>query len=221
MLLPFLLFTQARRILLFLTIGFFVAWIEMAITQGAGGSVHHSILLWPLPAVFLGIAFAQMSLVPGKAGPWLLALVTLAIAGANLVALNEYLYAFIRNGSAGSWTDAIRPLARTIEDLRASRVIVYDWGIGVPLEVMSKERIAPQYADRPMLPTSINEAEDPDAVWVGHTDGNEQFQGANGRFTAGAKAVGFEKQLLSTIADSHGRPVFQVFRLRRAPHVVQ
>jgi len=225
LLLPLMLFTPAKRILLFLLVAFFAAWVQMAITHKAGGAVHHIILLWPLPAIFLGIVFAQASLPLGKAGPWLLALITMAIVGANLVSLNEYLYAFIRNGAAGSWSDAIQPLAKSIPDLHPRRVIVDDWGIAIPVEVMNQERIHPEYAELPMFPASIDERErefrmarleDTGVVWVGHTAGNEQFPGSDARLMQDAQAQGFDKELLSTVTDSHGRAMFQVFRLHRA-----
>jgi len=38
-----------RRAVLFALIAMTVAWLQMAITANAGGSVHHTILLWPLP----------------------------------------------------------------------------------------------------------------------------------------------------------------------------
>jgi len=225
LLLPILFRTKARRILLFLTIAFFVAWIQMAITQGAGGAVHHSILLWPLPAMFIGIAWAEASVAAGRVGPWLLALVTLVIAGSNVVALNEYLYAFLRNGAHGSWSDGVRPLVRNLAEARPHRVVVYDWGISIPLEVMTKEKILPQWGDDPMFPDSISAAErkfrmdkleDPGAVWVGYTDGNEQFPGINARIAASLRAAGFEKGQVAIVADSGGRPMYQLFHVQRA-----
>ncbi len=215
---------KARRSLLFLLIAFFVAWFQMAITQNAGAALHHTILLWPLPAMFLGIAFAEASLAAGRAGLWLLILSTVVIAGSNLAVLNEYLYTFIRNGAGGTWTDAIGPLVRDIVAAQPSRVVVYDWGIFQPVEVITRERILPQWGDDPLFPPSINEEErkfrmekleDPGAIWVGHTDGYEQFSGINARVVAGARAVGFEKMPLFVVNDSHGRPMFQVFRWRR------
>ena len=224
LLLPLLLLTHARRTLLFVLIAYVVAWVQMAITQTAGGAVHHTILLWPLPVMFMGIAFAQASYALGRAGPWLLALVTLLIVSANVVVLNEYLYAFVRNGAQGVWSDAVRPLVKQIVDAQPRRVIVYDWGIAVPVEVMTKERVFPEWSDDPMFPPSISEPErkfrrekleDTAAVWVGHTDGNEQFPGINARVAASVRAAGFEKVPVSIVTDSHGRPMFQLFRLRK------
>jgi len=230
LLFPLIFFTRARRILLFLLLAFITAWVQMAITHNAGGTVHHIILLWPLPAIFLGVTFAQASLRLARAGPWLLALVTLTILGANLVSLNEYLYAFIRNGAAGSWSDAIKPLAKNIPNLHPSRVIVYDWGIAIPVEVINRERIHPEYAELPMFPASIGETErkfrterleDPGAIWVGHTAGNEQFPGSDARLMQEAHARGLDKESLSTVADSHGRALFQLFRLHKPADGVQ
>jgi len=101
---------------------------------------------------------------------------------------------------------------------------MYDWGIAIPVEVINRERIFPEYADLPMFPASIDERErrfrmdrleDTGAVWVGHTAGNEQYPGSDARLTQDARAQGFDKELLSIVADSHGREMFQVFRLRR------
>jgi len=235
LLFPFLLLTpsrsrQAKRSLLFLLIAFFVAWFQMAITQGAGGAVHHTILLWPLPPMFLGIAFAQSSFAAGRAGGWLLALATLVIAASNLAVLNEYLYTFIRSGAGTTWTDAIGPLVEEIVAPQPTRVVVSDWGIFLPLEVMTKEQILPQWADDPMFPSSLSaeerkyrmdKLEDPGAIWVGHTDGNEQFPGINARVVASAGLAGFEKAPIAIVSDSHGRPMFQVFRWRTLENVTR
>ena len=54
----FLWKSGARRILMFLLIAMGVTWAQMAITNGAGGSAHHVILMWPLPLAFVGVAFS-------------------------------------------------------------------------------------------------------------------------------------------------------------------
>ena len=48
----------ALRAILWALIAMAVAWIQMAITANAGGSVHHAILLWPLPHMVIAISFA-------------------------------------------------------------------------------------------------------------------------------------------------------------------
>src|SRR5213079_786917 len=57
-----------RRAVLFALIAMAVAWIQMAITANAGGSVHHTILLWPLPQLVAGVSLAAASQRLGKPG---------------------------------------------------------------------------------------------------------------------------------------------------------
>src|SRR5262249_39681212 len=46
------------RTILFALIAMAVAWIQMAITANTGGSVHHTVLLWPLPQVVIAVSLA-------------------------------------------------------------------------------------------------------------------------------------------------------------------
>src|SRR5260370_41523105 len=62
---PALLFTRARRPIAFCLITLGVAWFQMAITHGAGRPRHHGVLLWPIPHMFLAVAFADA---PGRCG---------------------------------------------------------------------------------------------------------------------------------------------------------
>src|ERR1039458_5753066 len=49
---------DALRAIVFALVAMAVAWIQMAITANAGGSVHHTILLWPLPQLIVAVSFA-------------------------------------------------------------------------------------------------------------------------------------------------------------------
>jgi hypothetical protein len=60
-LVPWLCRTRARRTLMFYLVTLGIAWLLMAFTKGAGGSVHHVVLLWPIPDLFLAVAFAEVS----------------------------------------------------------------------------------------------------------------------------------------------------------------
>src|SRR5207249_4195046 len=51
----------ALRAILFALIAMVIAWAQMAVTVNAGGSVHHAILLWPLPQMVIAISFAAAS----------------------------------------------------------------------------------------------------------------------------------------------------------------
>src|SRR5437879_6185586 len=61
LLFPLLCRTPTRKPMAFALIAMAVAWIQMLYAKGAGGSVHHAILLWPFPALLVAVAFAEAS----------------------------------------------------------------------------------------------------------------------------------------------------------------
>jgi hypothetical protein len=50
------------------------------------------------------------------------------------------------------------------------------------------------------------------SLFVGHVISREEWAGSGARLTSTAAAAGYRKVLLETVPDSHGRPVFEVFR---------
>jgi hypothetical protein len=61
LLLPLAWRTRARNSMLFSAMAIAVAWMLMALA-GGGGAAHHTVLLWPLPHLFMAVAFAEASL---------------------------------------------------------------------------------------------------------------------------------------------------------------
>jgi hypothetical protein len=53
---------------------------------------------------------------------------------------------------------------------------------------------------------------DPGAVFVAHTKDFENFQGADEKLIKFAAAEGYRRNMLGVIADSFGRPAFEVYR---------
>lgn len=219
---PFLWFTPARRVLAFTLIAIAVGWLQMAVTRDAGGSAHHAILLWPLPQLFIAVAFAQASFYLKKAGPWILAVALAALVSVNLLNCNQYLYQFSRFGGAGSWSDAIYPLSTGVSKIPADTLLVDDWGILTPLLVIHRGALPLRIASAPFMsdnpsPADVAEASqsfaEKNAVWLGHTTPNEQFTGVNARLVKLAAAQGYRKEILDTFYDSNQRPVFEAFRL--------
>lgn len=69
---------RGHRAILFALIALAVAWLQMAVTRGTGGSVHHSILLWPWPYVVIAVSLAAASERWGRRGiPALAAVIAL------------------------------------------------------------------------------------------------------------------------------------------------
>ena len=95
----------------------------------AGGSAHHTILLWPAPQILLALLIAQLvALWPRRA--WrTAAVIVLVCAVSNLTVLNTYLAHFIACGPASYWSDAVRPLVYEIGRKPGRMVFAVDWGI--------------------------------------------------------------------------------------------
>src|SRR5205823_15091101 len=98
---------DALRAILFALTAMIVAWVQMAITAKAGGSVHHAILLWPLPQMLIAISFAAASRRLRTAGIPAVAAILAVMMISGLLVTNEYYSLIVRNGGNQNWTDAI------------------------------------------------------------------------------------------------------------------
>jgi hypothetical protein len=195
-----------------------VAWGLMAFTKDAGGAAHHDVLLWPFPLLFAAVTVAA---IPWR---WVAALVGTGLVIMNLLVVNQYVVQFEHNGAAGNFTDALIPLAHVLpEDGRT--VWVLDWGIGNSIQLAHQGRLKLRYGSGPLEMDAPNPAQraqilymlqdDPGAVFVGHAPGWEVTAGVPERLDRFATASGYRKELLNTVWDSNGRPVFEVFRYVR------
>src|SRR5262249_11850390 len=88
----------ALRAILFALIAMIVAWMQIALTVHAGGSVHHAILIWPLPQMVIAISFAAASRRLGRAAVPVLAAALAVMMVAGLLVTNEYFALLVRNG---------------------------------------------------------------------------------------------------------------------------
>jgi Dolichyl-phosphate-mannose-protein mannosyltransferase len=205
----------ARFSLVFSTVG----WLAMALTKDAGESAHHLVLLWPFPILFVATALASL--------PW--RPVTLA-AGCglmlmNLVVFNQYLFQFERNGANGYFTDAIFSLCAGLPPKQP--LYVADWGIWNSLVLLDQGRLDLRDATQQLKAAEVNQdslsaveamVSDPNGVFLGHVPGSEAFPVMAANLNDAARMMGYRKELLRTVADSNGRPVFEVFRfVRNAP----
>jgi hypothetical protein len=220
-------FTRAPKTLLFCLIASAVAWIQMALTKDAGWSVHHVVLLWPLPQWFLAVVFVEASrwkpLEWRRAGAVALAAAMVFLAGENLLLTNEYFYQLARYGSLGSWSDAIYQLSGEVGRIQSAHFVVDDWGIVNSLLVLRGGSVSLVMANEKFLAPGITEAgrdwdrarlaED---VWIGHTPEYQQRAGVNERIVQAARSAGFEKQIIKIVPDRNGQPVFEIFRFVRA-----
>jgi dolichyl-phosphate-mannose-protein mannosyltransferase len=224
MLVPLLWRTPARRPLLLVFVFLAVTWFQMAVTAGAGGSVHHIALLWPFPFIFIAIAFAEASRQLKRFGTLALAIAVLVIAGQNLLVYNQHLTQLIRDGGHGSWTDAIFPLSDRLHRYNTSKIYIIDWGMLNSLRLLNQGGLDLTETVYPLNRPELDEAEmniirsqisDPDHVFVSHTTELEEFKGVGERLSRWARAVGYEQVHLETVCDGNGRQVFEIFRFRK------
>lgn len=211
---------SARRAIVFGLLAMAGAWTLMAVTANAGGSVHHTILLWPLPQMVMGASFAAASRRLPRGGRSALAAVLIVLMGSNLIVLNTYYETIIRSGGAINWTDAIFGLSRSLKALPAREIYCVDWGMmasldllnrgSLPLIVGSDELSHSKWTreDRERLLAMVSH---PDNVFLTHSPGFEFFPGLTARLVEFARDLGYRRETLSVVSDTYARPTFEIY----------
>ena len=194
-----------------------VTFLAMAVTRNAGMGIHHSVLLWPMPQLLVGASFGAL---PWR---WVRVGAIALLAGANLLVVNQYIAQFERNGTVGSFTDAMRPLAVSLAGSPGDNIYVIDWGIFEPVDFLlqGKSHLSESYTlfiQATPDPGQRREIDamlaDPHALFVSHVRSREAFHGVTEHLETIAREEGYEEEPIRIVADRNGRPIFQVFRLR-------
>jgi 4-amino-4-deoxy-L-arabinose transferase-like glycosyltransferase len=194
-------------------------WAIMALTKDAGGAIHHTVLMWPMPIFFVVATFGVPWRRLAGIGGCLLVLM-------NLLVVNEYFYKFERNGAAGNFTDALYPLSAALTDAPRP-VYVIDWGMQNTLALFHQGRLDLHAGDYPFVNDHPSEFEQkvigvmfsaPDSLFISHVRSREVFRGVRDQFDRTAAQAGKGEQLVETVADSNGRPIFEIFRLVPVPN---
>ena len=213
--------TPVRRIVLFTLIAGAVAWLPMGAIRNAGGGVHHTVLLWPLPQLLIGAVFAEAARRFGRAAPAMVTAAVVLVCGSNLLLLNNYYARLIRNGGSVTWTDAIYPLSDYLKTVPARQVFSLDWGLIDPLRLLNRGHLELGVGSEPFAKDAMSEEDRKEArrmaapgnLFLGHTEGNEFDPRVPRQLAAWAREEGCRKQVLQVIRDRNGRAIFEVFRL--------
>jgi 4-amino-4-deoxy-L-arabinose transferase-like glycosyltransferase len=191
-----------------------VAWLAMAVTKDAGGSAHHTVLLWPFPQFFLAAALAAL--------PWRMistAAVALLVA-MNLLLLNQGVADVERYGTPGNFNNASIGLVREFSRISAPIAFTLDWGMVNLLAFSQKGHLDLHMADGsfqtdPPTQDQLREIDwifaQPGALFVDHLPGYENYPTVRPNLERAAAARGFHKEKQRIISDSNGRPVFEIF----------
>ena len=212
LLLPLVWRSPSRTAALFVMICVTVAWLQMAFTKGAGYAAHHTILLWPLPAMGIAAVLAAAT----KKAPAVLPLVIAAACVSNLLVLSTYYTNLLRNGGTSSWTDAMYPALSAIHDMPKEAVCTIDWGFFDTVRLFERGR-TPMCAAADPVNEEGRRAElwqiaHPGYVFLTHTEGNESFPGVTDRFLQFAASQGFRPVNRRVFADSNGRETVELFQ---------
>ena len=215
---------RALRAILFALLAMALAWAQMAVTANAGGSVHHAILIWPLPQMVIAISFAAASRRLGRAGIPALAVIVAVLMVSGLLVTNEYHFLTMRNGGSQNWTDAIFQLSEYMKGLTPTSVYCVDWGIMDSMRLLSRGELPLRVGTDPITKPALNE-EDREFldrtisgnghIFINHTKEFEFFTGVNDKLVRYAADAGYRREVMAVIPDSHGRPVYEVYRFAR------
>jgi len=207
--LPFSACRPARRLGIFLLLSFLVAWLFMASIRNAGGSVHHIVLLWPLPHMFAGIVLAQLLAAKQNwRGPMVI-LIALSTC-LNAANMNHYLAQSIRYAPAWVWTDASTQLPRLLASQGARVVGVDDWGIASPLDVVTSGKLTildATAADPESVTKSLAEA-----LWIGWAPGFAVQPETSRRVLALAGLNGLEKKTLLFVSNRNSQSMLELYQ---------
>lgn len=217
-------FGPHRRLALFFWLGGAITYAQMLLTRDAGGAAHHTILLWPVPQILLGLLLSQLLLFwPRRALPVAAALIFLG-AVSNVAVLNTYLAHFIACGPGPMWSDAVRPLVQAMGRQPGRTVFAADWGITQQMEYYGQGRLGLQHnsdgiiAELPQ-PAAVEALErslaDTANLFVMHSDGHEAFTGVRRKLLDFAAERGYRDLLVQTIQDRHGATVFEIHEFRK------
>jgi hypothetical protein len=210
--LPLVWRTPARRAILFAAIFMAVVWAQMAWAKNGGTSIHHTVLLWPMPILIIAAAASRLPSRIAAAGATLAVFWNLAVTASWYTDLNRF-------GAQPAWTDAIYQVADALENARPVRVCALEWGFFDNIRALTENRVEMCIADDPVDAESTKftllQMAQPGIVYLTHTPGNEIEKERSQRIQNFALQQGFRMVDVRRFADSNGREVVLMYRLSK------
>jgi 4-amino-4-deoxy-L-arabinose transferase-like glycosyltransferase len=207
---------EHRRAILFAALAMALAWIQMAITADAGGSAHHTILLWPLPEMAVAAALAAAAQHLRRAAAAVFALVAV-LCLSSLLVTNEYYSQMVRNGGSTPWTEAVFDLNRSLRTVPADYVFCMDWGYLDSLRLLSMGKLPLREGMSAESPAAMSDLlGDPQHVFVTHSPALAYTKNA-ANLALFAARTGYSSETVTRIDDAFGQPIFEVYRFRKIP----
>ena len=195
------------------------AWSMMAFNKGTGDSVHHTILLWPMPQMAVAAVLSGVSFRFGRRGVLLLALVIAVVALSSLAVIGTYYTHEARYGGNIAWTDAFYPLSAALIENRPDKVFLLEWGFFDNLRLLSEGRLhlynATAPSDENGRRRALEQIADERNVFVTHGAKYTIAPGITAPFLSYADGQGYERTDVRVFDDRNRRGTIEVFRFRR------
>jgi hypothetical protein len=211
---------RMRRWIAFFLLSAGIAWFQAAITLNAGGSIHHTVLIWPLVYAAVALSIAAIA----EAGNRWVAITAFAATAIICIRGMETLYLSQKNITSYShivqWTDADTSLSEQLKNAGVKRVIAVDWGIGSVVAADTADRISVidetfELADGRFDKNRFLGCTDPDCRVIAHAPGRELFQRSAAFLQESMRSLHLDKAQASTVSDTHGVPAFLVYRIKK------
>lgn len=208
--LPFVWQTPARRAILFALVFMTVVWAQMAWAKNGGTSIHHTVLLWPMPILIIAAAGSRLPV--RFAAP-----LTSVVVVWNLAVTASWYADLNRFGGQAVWSDAIYQVVKVLKNEEKSRVCALEWGFFDNIRALTRGEVAVCVADDPVgeegKKFTLGQMSEPDILYLTHTPENVIEKERVERIQNFAKEHGFRMVDVRRFADSNGREVILMYRL--------
>ncbi len=222
LLLPLNLAIGSPRALLFPLLLTLFTYACMFVTFDGGSSVHHVIMVYPFPLLFLAVSLWTL------AERWpRLRFVPLALAAAailvNLSVNARHLATYTRTGGAGAFTDASYRLFHFLAQQPGRKLYALDWGFSNPLIFLgARENLFvddifyslnnPSGPDHPKEVARLGELlQDPNNIFLLHTPPRTLFPAPAAAFSS-LRDGGLPMRRIALFDERTGQTVFEVYQ---------
>ncbi len=225
LLLPLSLRSRHGRGVLF-SLLFCVSTLGAMVPVESIGSLHHLVLIYPFPQMFLaagtlaGVQWLGERFSITRAATAATAVFVVALTLVNFNSLLQQYNVMLRYGGSTGWSEAIYKLHNYLESEQPSHVVAVQWGVFTQLRFLSKDRLHVVEVPQPhrSLKDPLEKLEQwiprPESLFVLFAaDQPNQFPQMREIFYQTARRLGYEPRLKRGIADRQGRIIHEVFEV--------
>jgi hypothetical protein len=207
-----------RRWAAFFALSAGLAWFQSVITPNSGGSLHHSVLLWPLLYSGAGVGAAAIATRLSRFGPPAVALLTVLFAVWGLLAFVQMYATAISVSFRPQFSSADRPLGEYLRREHITRATVTDWGIGDLIDIRTNRAVQiddeiVQIRDNQLNIAGLRDCLPPSCIAVGYVEHRDVFPNQGEKLDQQLARSSLRRHPKAVITDALGTPMFQLFQV--------